>query len=311
MQHFIAIIAFVFILSSCSNNSKSSLSVFKATLDGFKNANKTISFNNILLYQEFENKLFDARFDDRAKIWNPKVIRIKELCSQLNIYIQKQKDQLKDTLGVKREKELYETENFDAVNNLFTGKGVREELLLKLKEFKKEILNVDPKINKTFENRIEFASKGFESSAVSNNNFSKIYFNHLPVIGALALLSKFENNVLILENQLVTFCNLQQGYIDEYFSTISILIGQNSNYLKGGDELEITAGIWAFSSTVKSEIMINDKPIQVVNGVAVYKIKTQQKAGKYFVPVKIEYVAEDGRKEVVMKNISYTILEVK
>jgi len=311
MQHFIAIIAFVFILSSCSNNSKSSLSVFKATLDGFENANKTISFNNILLYQEFENKLFDARFDDRAKIWNPKVIRIKELCSQLNIYIQKQKDQLKDTLGVKREKELYETENFDAVNNLFIGKGVGEELLLKLKEFKKEILNVDPKINKTFENRIEFASKGFESSAVSNNNFSKIYFNHLPVIGALALLSKFENNVLILENQLVTFCNLQQGYIDEYFSTISILIGQNSNYLKGGDELEITAGIWAFSSTVKSEIMINDKPIQVVNGVAVYKIKTQQKAGKYFVPVKIEYVAEDGRKEVVMKNISYTILEVK
>lgn len=311
MQHFIAIIAFVFILSSCSNNSKSSLSVFKATLDGFENANKTISFNNILLYQEFENKLFDARFDDRAKIWNPKVIRIKELCSQLNIYIQKQKDQLKDTLGVKSEKELYETENFDAVNNLFIGKGVGEELLLKLKEFKKEILNVDPKINKTFENRIEFASKGFESSAVSNNNFSKIYFNHLPVIGALALLSKFENNVLILENQLVTFCNLQQGYIDEYFSTISILIGQNSNYLKGGDELEITAGIGAFSSTVKSEIMINDKPIQVVNGVAVYKIKTQQKAGKYFIPVKIEYVAEDGRKEVVTKNISYTILEVK
>ena len=233
------------------------------------------------------------------------------MSSELTTYIQELKNQLKNKVGVTKEneKEFYLLENINAVNKLFVVEGKGEELLLKLKGFKKEILNVDPKITRVFEDKLIITSEGFESSENSQKDFSKTFFNHLPAVGALVLLSKFENNVLIIENQFVTFCNFQQSYRDIFFSTFNTLIGQSSNYLKGGDELEITAGVGAFSTTNNPKITVNDKLIPLENGVAIYKIKAQLKAGKYFIPVKIEYITEDGRKEVVTKNISYTVIE--
>jgi hypothetical protein len=50
-------------------------------------------------------------------------------------------------------------------------------------------------------------------------------------------------------------------------------------------------------------------PLDESNGVAVYKFKTSLKAGKYSVPVKIEYTDFDGKRKVLTNKMDYTVVE--
>ncbi|MBK6379818.1 MAG: hypothetical protein IPF72_08815 [Chitinophagaceae bacterium] len=60
--------------------------------------------------------------------------------------------------------------------------------------------------------------------------------------------------------------------------TFQVIIGQSSNCVKAGDNLEITAGVGAFSAASQPKFTIGDKLISGDdNGIAIYKLKLHQK----------------------------------
>jgi len=48
-----------------------------------------------------------------------------------------------------------------------------------------------------------------------------------------------------------------------------------------------------------------------VVGVAVCNLKARAKPGKYYVPVKIIYYDQDGRKQSIQKEIEYTVANIQ
>src|SRR6185295_19321792 len=110
-------------------------------------------------------------------------------------------------------------------------------------EYKQNILNVDPDIKKEFNNVLLVTTGSFESPKKQHTDFTKTFFDDIPVIAALALLSKFQNNVRIIENRTLEFCHnhlastghrWNENYVG--FATIS------SSCIRPNEQVEVTAG---------------------------------------------------------------------
>ena len=133
------------------------------------------------------------------------------------------------------------------------------------------------------------------------------YFHMTPTIAAITILSKFQNDVKNSESQMVDYCYKQIGSVKVVYNQFEAFAGTNATYLMPGDELEIQAGIGAFSAAAKPDITINGAR-QTLNadGVADYKTKVEG-TGEHTVTVNIAYTKPDGTTATIPKVIKYTV----
>jgi len=313
MQRFIAVITSFIIFSSCTNKTESELIIFKAADEGLQSSNKAIFNASKVLYQALEQKFLRPETAVQASIWQPKALLIKEKSFEMTGYLDSLIIELKKEADLRMVdmKEVYNEGDLDAAGSLFTNKNTGEELFEKLQKYKKDILAVDPGMKKEFGDNSIIISYRFEDVR-NSKDFTKAFFDHVPAIAALAILRKFENNVRVLENQLIQYCFNQIGSTDGcgFYRKLSAIVSQSSNIIKAGDQMEIQAGIGAFSSTSKPIITINGKIFKPENeAIASYKFKTSFITGKYIVPVKIEFINESGMKQTIERKIEYTVVE--
>lgn len=123
-----------------------------------------------------------------------------------------------------------------------------------------------------------------------------------------ALLSKIENDIYIIENRLITFCDYRAAVINESFDVFSVIVGQSTNITEGGKYIDIEAGVGAFSSAARPEIIINNKKTEVKDGLATLKIKAPKTPGRYKVPVIINYTNESGLKQTKSTTVEYRVV---
>ncbi|MFN9711082.1 MAG: gliding motility protein GldM, partial [Bacteroidota bacterium] len=96
------------------------------------------------------------------------------------------------------------------------------------------------------------------------------------------------------------------GQVVVRFDTYAPIVGANSTYLFPGQELQISAGIGAFSKNVKPLFTIGGRNIPMDDdGVALYKTNVGNTSGS--VPVKIQYKDQDGKDQVRELKIDYTV----
>jgi gliding motility-associated protein GldM len=298
-------IASVF-LFSCTNNSKNNLTVFKALDESLVKSNQVIKQSNQDIYHGLEEKLKDPSTSAKAGIWQPRAMQIQKLSQDMINYIDNLKTELEKEAGL-TEKGSFNEADVSAVNRLFSKKGKGEELYTKLIKYKQDVFAIDLLISNTFEKTITITTNASEITE-DEKKFTKTLFTEIPTIAALAMLTKFQNNVRITENKTIMFCFQQIGSFVEDFTTFSAIVGQSSKYLRAGDEVEIIAGVGAFSRIAKPEIVIKGKIIPIdETGTATVKFRASGKPGNYFVPVQISYTDQDGNKQTVSKSVEYTI----
>ena len=230
MKYIIPISAILLFFSSCADNSKRALAVFSATDEGLRQSIETISITNSIIYKAFNDRLVDPDYSEKAKIWQPKAMLVKILSDSIVRYIGEVKSELNSKTSDKLDDVKY------------------KELFEKLVKYRQDMLSIDPALNKEFSPNLVLFANGFDYKTRDPKIFKRTFFNAVPVIACMAMLSKFENNVKIIENNFITFCFNQScslfcGIREKFWPMIS----QSSNYLKAGDELEITAGIGSFS----------------------------------------------------------------
>jgi GldM N-terminal domain len=312
MLRSIIVVSFAFIFSSCSHKSDSTLAVFKATEEGFIQSNSVVSNSSFVIYKELDSKLTKPESARQASVWQPKAMLIKEKSAGIIRYLDSLIVELKKEAGLKlvNMREVYREDDLDAVSRLFISKNTGEELFEKLQNYKLDVLAVDPELNKQFGSNSIIISRCFELEGEKQKDFTKTFFDRIPVITALAMIRKLENNIRVLENEFITYCNHKVAGYTEAYTFISTLIGQSCKYVKAGDNIEIQAGIGAYSLTSNPKVTIMGEDIDCKeNGFASYKFKTPNKAGKYSVPVKIEYTDYDGTKKVILQKVEYTVAE--
>jgi hypothetical protein len=175
--------------------------------------------------------------------------------------------------------------------------------------YKSEILQTNEDLAKTFESNFSFIRSIVSTLEIDSSNkeipgpfvTSK---KNIPF-----LLTILKNKIKILENKIVTFCNIKSISSSFWFEVYNPLINQNSDILSPGSTLEIRAGIGFFSTKVSPEITINNKKIPLLDsGYALYKINVPEKEGFYHLPIFLKFInINTGKVETVKKDIKYTV----
>jgi len=315
------------------NVSAEILNAFKTVNHSITTSNDVVTGKNNLTYGAFDKALNDPQTKENAAIWAPKARQIQSISSSMFNTIDGMKHLLKleSQYEVDKDgKEKFNDANLDAATRVFDKDGKGKILYDSLAEYKKQMLAVlnpnapDIAKNPVLQKEVAKAQADFEkqlpldlSVPQSQTGAAKSgddvkdwvtnYFHMTPTIAAITILSKFQNDVKNSEAQMVDYCFKQIGSVKVVYNQFEAFAGTNATYLMPGDELEIQAGIGAFSAAAKPDITINGVR-QTLNsdGVADYKTKVEG-AGEHSVTVNIAYTKPDGTTATIPKVIKYTV----
>ena len=290
------------------NVSNEVIEAFKTVDKSLQSSNVSISTSNAILYKSLSEMLNKNETKVQAAVWQPLAEKAKAFTSEVDSYINDLKLELKKGAGlvIKQDgTEDFKEDNLDASTRIFETNGKGNELKAKLEDYKKKILDLDPKIRAKFEANFPISTDGVQGKE-GKKDFTTGYFHMTPTVAALTMLSKFQNNLKNVESQVVTFCASQVGAVEVHMDEVGVLVGQSSNYLMPGQELVVTAGVGAYSSTVKSSISINGSPINLVAGQGEYKT-TVSGSGKRTIQVSGSFTNEQGKQIPISKTIDYVV----
>ena len=300
------------------NVSSEILNAFKVVDASLIQSNTNISTANSTLYSSLLEKVKDPTTSVKAQPWNEKAIQAQKLSNTLDSYINQLKVDLKNEAGSKmvdvdgKQVEQFKEDDLEAATRLFGngpgGKNKGPELMGKLNNFRDAILNIDPEIKKVFEKSLAVDVSGqVIGQDGKKKDFTEAYFHMTPTVAGLTLLSKFQNNVKNAENQVVTYCHNQVGAVKIVYDQFAALVGQSTNYVMPGEEVEITAGVGAYSAAAKPVISINGVGASIgADGRAVTKFNATG-GGSHSVPVKVTYTKPDGTTETKSFDVKYTV----
>lgn len=294
------------------NVSNEVITAFKVVERSLSTSNDIISEGNETLYKSLEDKLNDQQTAEKAKIWNEKAMKAKQLSDDVYNYIEGLKLELKKAadLRVKDDgTEDFRDDDLNASTRMFDTNGKGKELKAKLDAYKEAMLSIDPEVRKQFERSfpVNTDTKDFKTREGKTKDFTGTYFYMTPTIAALTVLSKFQNNIKSAESELVTYFHNQIGAVKVVYDEFAALVGQSSNYVMPGEKIDITAGVGAYSKAAAPTITIGGKSVPIgPNGRAEYTI-TAAGAGSHKLPVVVTFTKPDGTKETRPFNVEYTV----
>ena len=291
------------------NVSAEVINAFKVVDKSLITSNNNIAASNDVIYKSFEEKLKQNETREKAEFWSPKAQQARSYSASLITYIDSLKAQLKREADLKIKKdgsEDFREDNLDASTRLFETNGEGPKLEARLKQYKEQMLNIDPSIRREFEKTFPVNTDPPTSQEGTQKDFTQSFFHMTPTVAALTMLSKFQNNVKNAEAQVVTYCHNQIGAVAVHMDKYGVLVGQNSNYLMPGDELQITAGVGAYSSAATPTISINGQNVSVSNGQGSYSTKVSG-SGERSVNVNVQFKDENGKMQTQSVPVKYTI----
>lgn len=307
------------------NVSSEILNAFKTVNNSLVNANGVIDEKNKGVYRSFEELAKDAQTAEKAKKWQPLANEAATLSADVNKYIDDLKLKLKQESGLKTNKEgveEFKEDDLEAATRLFDKNGEGPKLHDRLEEFKNKLLNIlDPSKFTEEADKKEVAEEkarlektlpldlSVPPSQAGNTKLSwtESYFHMTPTIAALTILSKFQNDVKNSEAQMADYCLSRVGSVKVVFDEFQPLVGTNSTYLMPGQDLEVSAGIGAYSKAAKPTVSINGAVVPLnADGLAVFK-KQVGGVGDQTVAVNINYTKPDGTPGTLSKTIHYTV----
>ncbi|HEY6977206.1 MAG TPA: gliding motility protein GldM [Chitinophagaceae bacterium] len=293
------------------NVSAEILNAFKTVDNSLHTANMTIDTKNQQLLSSFEELKNDPKTADRANKWAPLAFEAQSLSKQMIDYIEGLKLEIKKSAkGTPPAYEDFKEDDLEGPTNVMADPGTKgKELLQKLTAYKNSLLNISPDIKAAFQNNLPLDLATPPSSGEIKKSWSDVYFNMVPAIAGLTILSKFENDIKNSEAMIVDYCHQQVGNVKFVINTYKPLVGQSSNYLMPGQELTITAGIGAYNSEAQPKISIDGANVPLnANGVAEYKFNVGGPSPNNTKTVHIVYVDQTtGQQTSVDYPVTYAV----
>ncbi|MEO5681194.1 MAG: GldM family protein [Chitinophagaceae bacterium] len=311
------------------NVSNEVLEAFKTVDKSIVTSNSALDNKNGVIYKAFSDELKDPQTKAKAEIWAPKAAQVQKLSADLSSYLNNMKLQLKTESGLKKDDkgvEEFKEDDLDAATRLFAEKGEGKKMYEALTAYKKNVLAVlnpndfkdNPKLMEDLKRKVAEFEKTLpldlsvpeKANAVKSGDNAKDwtfnYFHMTPTIASLTILSKFQNDVKNSEAQLVDYIHSQIGAVKIVYDQFEAIAQANRTYAMPGDEIEIKAGVGAFSDAAKPRITINGQVMSLEGGKATFKT-TASGAGEHSVAVKVEFTKPDGTTAVKDEIVKYTV----
>jgi len=297
------------------NVSAEILNAFKTVDNSLTSTNKTITNSTATIIKSLQDKADDPTDPNntKAKIWLPKAQAAQQLSAGIYNYIQDLRSRILKEAGFKPSADnkfdsSYKLDNLEVATRIMVDQKEGPKLRDMLAKYKEALLALDPAINAEFKNSLQIDLNPPKVQDKSNKTWEGAYFHMVPTVAAITILSKFQNDVKTSENRIVDFCHQQVGHVVVRFTQFDAIIGQNSNYLMPGQQLEIKAGVGAFSPQAKPTISIGGQSQQIGDsGFVRYATTVPAGIGTRSIPVHITYQDQDGNNKVIDRVVNYTI----
>ena len=297
----LALPALVLVLVSCqSNRHKTELGEIDKTL---RLSIGSISDQNLVLYHSLNYKLADPSTVQAALRWSPPALKAKMLSSRAIDCIDSihRKMVLSGSLSSVDKRILFDTladcrrgmptvfpDSLDP-NGRFIAEARRQ--------FRQKL----PLLRDTSDGR---------EPVLSYNEWADNLFQGDTALTALTL-DKLKIDVLLSENAIARFCDIHVASTVDRFDRFDLLVSINTQVAAPGDNIELTAGVGAFSVSAGPKITIAGKGIPInEDGVAIYSMRASKQPGRHSIPVTIQFTQPDGKKATVMKNVHYRVRNV-
>src|SRR5688572_19496717 len=291
------------------NVSSEILNAFKTVNNSLEKTNTTVNSSTQTVMTSLTDKMSDPTTRDRATIWYPKAKQVVDLSKNVYTYIQGLKDNILTEAGGKPgdPSKSFKEDNLDIATRIMVDKGEGKKLYDALAKYKSDVLGVDPLIKQNFENSLQIDLTKPPTKNKGNNTWEAAYFRMVPTVAAMTILSKFQNDVKTSENKVVSFCHEQVGKVTVRFDTYAAIVGQSTTYAMPGQEIDIMAGVGAFSKQALPKITIAGSAVPIGDDGAAHMKINAGAIGNRSVPVRIEYVDQEGKPQVIEKNVEYTV----
>jgi hypothetical protein len=284
-------------LFSCNNNKKND-ALFKALDEGLVNSNAQLDNTIRQIFIALKQRIEDPEYKAKTKEIVPNAISIHELSNSTVDYI----EEIKKAVLNKSNDEIHD----------YFFKGKRGIALFDiLKAYKNKLQILDSLLDTELENVYSTTAPELGKIYKSDADFANTFFDNSTSTSSIAMLSKFQNSIKIIEVSILT------NYLKQTEKEVSICGFSHSPYpiafadnthVKAGEIIEITAGIGDFFTSLNKTISISGNKITENQwGVSVTKVTAANNLGKHFIPVTIEYIKPDGSKATITKNIIYYV----
>ena len=293
------------------NVSAEILNAFKTVERSLTTTNNTINQSTTTILASLQEKMSQSETAEKAKVWYPKAQQAQQLTKDLNTYIESLKAQIMKEAGfdpAKNGDSTFKEDNQDVATRIMVEQGKGKELYAKLQQYKKSMMAIDGTLARDIETYLKQIDLNVPPTKnKANDTWEAVYFRMVPTVAATTMLSKFQNDVKTAENRVVSLFHEQVGKVAVRFDTYTAIVGQSSNYVMPGQEVEITAGVGAFSKAAQPQITIGGRGASLGEDGAAHMKLAGGGVGNHSVPVTIAYVDQEGKRQTITKTIEYTV----
>ena len=286
------------------NISAEILNAFKTINESLEKTNTAVNASTTQVLASLTQKMNDPATRERASIWKPKADSVAAFANEAYAFIDNLK---KELIAASTKGDKLKDDDQNATTRILVKEGKGKQLYDMLKRYKENVFGIDPKIQQQFETSFQVTLDPPKSQNSNKKTWEEGYFYMAPTVGALSILSKFQNDLRNAENKLVTFCHEQVGKVELRFDAFEAIVGQSSRYLMPGQELEITAGLGAFSRSKLPTVTINGSNVALnEKGMAIYKT-TATGTGSRTINVTVAFTDQDGKPQTRTIPVEYTV----
>lgn len=292
------------------NVSSEILNAFKTVNKSLENTNTTVNKSTETLMKSLDEKRRDPATTLRATIWYPKADDAVKLTKDVYNYVQSLKDRILTESGgdPKDPTKKFKEDNLDIPTRIMIDKGEGQKLKSLLEQYRKNLLAIDPSIDSAFKTSLPINLDKPESRSRAGKTWEGAYFHMVPTVAALTILSKFQMDVKTSENRVVQFCHNKVGEVNVVFDSYGAVIGQSSNYLMPGQQIDITAGVGAFSKKAQPAISIGGSSVPIGEDGAAHSTLAGGGIGQHSIPISITFMnQESGKMQTINKTVDYTV----
>lgn len=286
------------------------LNAFKIVDNSLMSTNNVVNQSSQNILTSLEDKMSEAASREKASFWLPKAKQVQVLSTGLFNYIQGIRMKIMKEAGfdpATKGDSTFNMEDRDMITRVMINEGEGNKLRQKLIQYKQELFKIDPLIAKEFQNSLQINTEVPRVQDKANNSWDRAYFQMVPSVAAMTMLSKFQNDVKTSENKIIAFCHEQVGKVVVRFDTYTAIVGQSSTYLMPGQEIDIMAGVGAFSKAATPSITINGAGAAIGEDGAAHAKFAAGGIGNHSIPVTIRYKDQDGKDQTITKTIEYTV----
>ncbi|MBL0272511.1 MAG: gliding motility protein GldM [Chitinophagaceae bacterium] len=292
------------------NVSSEILNAFKTVNNSLEKTNNAVNLSTTQIFASLTDKLADPATKPKAELWQPRAKQVMDFSTTANNFIQGLKDDILKAAGgdPKDPTKSFKEDNLDIATRMMMKEGKGKQLYKILEDYKKNVLGINDTIKTEFEKSLQVDLEKPKSQTGNNKkSWEEAYFHMVPTVAALTILSKFQNDIKTSENKVVTFCHEQVGKVILRFDAFEAIVGQNSKYLMPGQEIEITAGLGAFSKQKLPDVFVGGTKVPLdEKGIALYKTAAGG-VGPHTIEVTVSFTDQDGQAQTRKIPVEYIV----